>query len=254
MATNRSIAPGEGGHEHSSATQPGGAATGLAKSSPFPPAHRKARAERGSRGREASGLVSRTLGRSEDLIQGQIVLVTARWILIVAGLALVLWHPGPIGELRLEVLVLLLLAVPNFYLHALVLMRRPAIDLVVYLASAADLAIVTLLVASQGGFKSNIFVFYFPALLGLSVAFPLGMTVLYGGGVVVLYGLIASATATPTSDNYQAIVTRLLMLAAVATCGCIYLHIERNRRRAATEEHNRLRAELRARATHPSAA
>src|SRR5262245_43492587 len=58
---------------------------------------------------------------------GQLVIVTARWVLVLAGLLLALWSPGPIGQIRLHVLTLLILAVGNFYLHAQLLMRRPTI-------------------------------------------------------------------------------------------------------------------------------
>ena len=62
--------------------------------------------------------------RSEDLAQGQIVIVSARWILVIAGLVLTLWAPDKIGTLRIQLMVLLILAVANFYLHAQLLMRK----------------------------------------------------------------------------------------------------------------------------------
>lgn len=195
----------------------------------------------------------RYLGTSDDLAHGQVVIVTARWILIIASLILVLWNPGPLSQLRLEVLVLLVLAVANFYLNAQILMRRPAIDLVVYGASIADLSIISVLVASEGGFTSNIFVFYFPALMALAVAFPTLMTLLYGGGAMLIYGLIAVATMSATESNGQVVLARLLMLAAVVVCGNIYWRIEHDRRSAALKERERLRSELSTSAT-PSAA
>lgn len=193
------------------------------------------------------------LGTSDDLAHGQVVIVSARWILIVASLILVLWDPGPLSQLRLEVLVLLVLAVVNFYLHAQILMRRPAIDLVVYGASIADLTIISVLVASEGGFTSNIFVFYFPALMALAVAFPTFMTLLYGGGAMAAYGLICAATMSATEGNWQIVLARILMLAAVAVCGNMYWRIERDRRSAAVKEREQLRMELRAPATPPAA-
>lgn len=183
-------------------------------------------------------------GTSEDLAHGQIVIVTARWILIIGGLALALGHPSPIAQLRLEVLALLLLAIPNFYLHAQVLMRRSTIDLVIYATSAVDLIIVTLLVVIEGGFPSSLFVFYFPALVALSVAFPTMMTFLYTGGVVAVYLLIVLATATSTAENFQTAVVRLLMIAAVATCGNLYLRIQGERRQEDSAEREQLQAEL----------
>ena len=116
---------------------------------------------------------------SDDLAHGQVVIVTTRWILILAGLILSLWIPGPMTQLRVQIVVILALAVFNFYLHAQLLMRRPAVDLVVYAASAADLLVITVLVIVQGGFTSNLFIFYYLAFLGFSVASPTIMTFLY---------------------------------------------------------------------------
>src|SRR5262245_58241982 len=84
--------------------------------------------------------------------RGQLVIVVARWILVLAGLMLAAWNPAKVGDLRLQLLVLLALAVANFFLHAQLLMRRPVQDVVVYAASAADVTVITTLVLSQHGF------------------------------------------------------------------------------------------------------
>jgi hypothetical protein len=171
-------------------------------------------------------------GSETDLTHGQIVIVVARWILVASGLVLALWNPESIGPLRLQVLVLLLVAVGNFFLHAQLLRRRIALDGIAYAASAADLAVITLLVASQDGFASNLFVFYFPAVLALSVAFEYRLTALYTAATIAGYGLIclASFGLDIRSEDVQTLVVRGLMLTAVAVCGALYQRIERNRR------------------------
>ncbi len=166
-----------------------------------------------------------------DLAQGQTVIVTARWILVLAGLILILLNPGPLGALRLQVLVLLGLAVANFYLCAQIFMRRPAMEPVIYVASLADLVVIALILISQQGFESGTFVFFFPAMLAISVAFPGPMLLLFTGGAVTMYAMIGLFTL-PTLDDAQFLVIRLLMLVAVAMCGYKYSHIERNRRNA----------------------
>ena len=61
-----------------------------------------------------------------DLDHGQIVIVTARWIMIAIGLVLSIFDPtGTVGELRLQVALILLLGIANFYLHAQLLRRKP---------------------------------------------------------------------------------------------------------------------------------
>lgn len=170
----------------------------------------------------------------DDLAHGQVVIVAARWVLVAAGLVLSLWNPAAIGPLRLQVLVLLMIAVGNFFLHAQVLKRHGTIDKVAYAASAADLGVITLLVASQGGYDSNLFVFFFPAVLALSVAFTGELTAVYTGITMGIYGLVCieSLGLEMTSDHVQTIIVRTLMVAAVAVCGALYQRVESQRRKS----------------------
>jgi hypothetical protein len=163
---------------------------------------------------------------------GQAVIVVARWVLVLSGLLLALWNPGPIAQIRLHVFVLLILAVGNFYLHAQLLMRRPTLSAIAYGASAADIAVITLLVVSQGGFASPLYIFYFPAILAFSVAFPLSRTVGFASAAVGIYASVAIFTAATESD-IQSTIVRLLMLSAAAVCGVMYRRIEDGRQQAA---------------------
>lgn len=170
---------------------------------------------------------------SDDLAHGQVVIIMARWILVMAGLMLAVWNPDAIGEFRTQIVLVLGLAVANFYMHAQVLMRRPVSAPVVFAASAADIAVISAIIIAQGGFESNLFVFYFPAILALSVAFRTQVTFTFAGAAIAIYAMIAATTFT--GDDPQVIITRLLMLAGVAVCGNVYWRIERDRRRAAVE-------------------
>lgn len=186
---------------------------------------------------------------AQDLAHGQIVIVTARWILVFAGLLLVLWNPGPIGQMRLQVAIIILLAFANFYLQSEILRKKPTVKAVTYLATAGDLAIITLIVISQGGFSSNAYVFYFPAILAFSVAFPTALTSLLTFAILLTYLSISAVSlgslaldgiTIPTSD-IQAVMTRLIMFAAVAACGNLYRRIEHSRRSEAAEAEQQLR-------------
>jgi hypothetical protein len=192
----------------------------------------------------------------DELAHGQIVIVSARWVLVLAGLLLTLWNPGAIGSLRIEILLILFMAVANFYLHAQALMRRPILPQIIYAASAGDLAIVTIFVIMAGGFESNLYTFYFPAVLAFSVVFPTALTFLYIASTAALYSLISLGSFTVTAvsntmaeNDLQVLVTRVLVLAAIAVCGNIYWRIERDRRLAATEAREQLVAEIDRRAS-----
>ena len=171
---------------------------------------------------------------TEDLAHGQVVIIAARWILVVAGLVLALWNPAAMGELQISIVLILGLAVANFFLHSQVLMRGPVLENVAYAASAADIAVISLVIIVAGGFGSTIYVFYFPALLALSVAFPSRVTLAFAGAAMATYGLISVATAV--GGDAATALTQLLMMAGVAFCGNVYWRIERNRRRDAAEK------------------
>src|SRR5256712_2034114 len=173
--------------------------------------------------------------RSEDLASGQTVLVWARWILIGTGLLLSFWTPKDLLTLQVQLAAIIALAFGNFYLHVQLLRGRPAIDRVVYAASAADLVVVTTLVISQNGFSSPVFVFYFAAVLGLSVAFPAVLTAVYTAAVVLVYGVVCLSTVD--SAEYPAVFTRLLMIAAIAVCGALFARSESHRRAEALRAH-----------------
>ncbi|MFN2178344.1 MAG: hypothetical protein ACK2UV_02595 [Candidatus Promineifilaceae bacterium] len=168
----------------------------------------------------------------EDLAYGQPVIVTVRWIMIVSALILAIWNVDSMADLRLQIIAILLLAVTNFYLQAQLLMKRPLSSSIVYAASAVDIAMISILVLFQGGYSSSIYVFYLPAIAAFAVAFPRGLTLLYTTIVILLYGLICLGTGY---DHTDVIVSRLLMIVAVAYCGSLYLQLEHRRRTEAQE-------------------
>ena len=198
---------------------------------PAPPAQpeEKAQPERG-----LSSFVGTV--RSEDLEYGQTVLVWARWILIGTGLLLSFWSPTNLVTLQVQLAAIVALAFGNFYLHVQLLRGRPALDNVVYAASLADIGVVTALVLVQGGYQSPVFIFYFAAVVGISVAFPTWLTGAYTTFVVGMYGIVCLVTA-PVED-FPAVFTRLLMIAAVAVCGNLFARSESKRRADAIRIHN----------------
>jgi len=148
---------------------------------------------------------------AEDLALGQAVIIAARWALVASGLALAVIAPPSADTLRTQVLLILALAVCNFALQGQLLRRRRTLAAVAYAASAADIAIITGLVVADGGFASGLYVFYFPAVLALSVAFPLVLTVTYVGAA--LAAVLSVAWLTMPASGEQDLLIRCLMLA-----------------------------------------
>ena len=170
---------------------------------------------------------------AQDLMDGQGILVTARWILVGAGLLLALWNPDALGELKVEIGLILTLAVANFFLHVQMLREQPPRRWVAYLASGADILAITAIVFVSGGAESGLYTFYFPALIAIAVAFPVGASLVLSAGAIGLYGLVL-ATGMGGSDD-PLLVVRLVMMVAVVVCGVVYRNIERERRREAGE-------------------
>jgi hypothetical protein len=179
---------------------------------------------------------------AEDLAYGQTVLVWARWILIGTGLLLSFWAPKDLTMLQVQLAAIIALAFGNFYLHVQLLRGHPALDAVVYAASLGDICVVTALVLVQGGYASPVFIFYFAAIVGVSVAFPTFLTAGYTAIVVGVYGIICVATAP--GEEYPAVFTRLLMIAAVAVCGNLFARHEAQRRVDAVRIHHELLDEI----------
>ncbi len=165
--------------------------------------------------------------RTVDLAQGQLVVIAARWVLVVAGLLLALWDPQGMGVLRVQIVLILGLAVSNFFLQGQYLKKRPVLTDILYGASAADIAVISAIVMAQGGFESHVYVFYFPALLAISVAFPPFVTLGFAASAMGAYGLIS--TATITAGDEVTLVARLIMMAAVAMCGAVYQNVQQKR-------------------------
>jgi hypothetical protein len=172
-------------------------------------------------------------------MRGQVVIVAARWVLILTALAITLWSPAPddLNRLRLSLLVLLGLAVGNFYLHAHLLMRRPVDEWLVYAASAADLAVITVLTGTFGTPDAPMFVFYYPALLALALVFPVSVTVIFTCATIWFYGLVSLGDPSRwwnvfDGPDAQVLVARLISLVAVAVVANQYARIEAERRRA----------------------
>ena len=182
---------------------------------------------------------------TDEMAHGMVVIIAARWILVVAGLVLALWNPGALGELRTSIVLVLALAVANFFLHAQVLIRGVVVAPVAYIASAADIAVISLIMIVGGGFNSNPYVFFFPAILGLSVAFRTEFTFVYAAAAIVTYGLISMGTMSSSMADGATLVTQLLMLAGVAFCGNVYWRSERDRRHAIVDSRAALDHEVR---------
>jgi len=179
--------------------------------------------------------LSKPLAATEELIEGQKVIIVARWMFVLTMLLLTVLAPNlTVNRLRLQLLGTFSLAIFNFYLLAQLITRKPTLQAVIYLASLADLLAISFGVRIQGGFYSPGFVFYYPALLVISVVFTPTMLFVFTSSTVIIYALLAVSTQIWIND-VPFLILRLLMMVAVALCGNHFREIEQARRRAAAQ-------------------
>ncbi len=168
----------------------------------------------------------------ENIDHGQVVVLTARWILIFAAWVLTLWQPEPTEAWQLRTAIVLLMgySAVNFFLTVQWANRSANLANAVYATSVFDLGLITVLVAVFG--TSNIYVFYLPALLAIAVTLPRPVTALYTTVVMSAYALIVLARAGNGLDTSasQELFVRVILLAAVTFCGSLYRDIEADRR------------------------
>ena len=171
------------------------------------------------------------------LAESQMVIIIARFVLVAACLLLILMDARTAKTVsfavsRFEIIVVMLLAVSNFYLVSQVMTKRKTQELVLYGMSLADLAVISMVVIAQGGFSSGTYIFYFPAMLSFALAFPTLELYLFLTGTVSIYGFISLISLGSNVDNLETLMVRILMLTAVAVCGNRFAQIERSRRAA----------------------
>jgi len=167
----------------------------------------------------------------DDLEQGHSVIIAARWLLVAAGLMFVLYRPQSITDLTVGVLAVLGIAATNFWLHTRPLTNQSVEPLWAYIASAADLAVISGLVLMQGSLTSKAYVFYYPAILAYSLVFPTGVSMVLTASVL---GFVFTCGAGDGLDE-RILVARLLTLAATAFIGWRYRKVEERRRERRAE-------------------
>ncbi|MBK5291141.1 MAG: hypothetical protein JJE04_05635 [Acidobacteriia bacterium] len=167
----------------------------------------------------------------DDLEHGHSVIIAARWLLVAAGLMFVLYRPQSTTELTAGVLAVLGIAAANFWLHTRPLTNQPVEPLWAYMASAADLAVISGLVLMQGSLTSKAYVFYYPAVLVYSLVFPARVSAVLTAAVL---GFVFTRGIGDGMDE-RILVARLVTLAATALIGWRYRRVEEQRRERRVE-------------------
>ena len=173
---------------------------------------------------------------AEDIYFGQVVANWARWAIIGAALILVLWTSADTLRLVLGVLPIVGLMVVNFYLHGRCLASQPANGMLVAIASAIDIALITgliLLWPFSSVLGGGLFVLYFPALVAFAFIMRPRISIAFTACVLGIYAFVAimSHPAIVSSmEMIETLIARLITLAAVGILAAYFWRIQRRRR------------------------
>jgi hypothetical protein len=191
----------------------------------------------------------------DDLRFGLIVIIWARWSIVIFAFILRLYRAADLPMLVITIVGLLVVALINFTLHARILSKRPVNVKWIYAASILDICLISLITGLSGGLHTHIFLYFFPALLGFALVFPGVVTTWFTAAVMVLYSIICLFASSPTlrfDGDESILIFRLLALAGVAIVGNRYRFVEGQRRAKALETRKTLQSELKRRSKTPS--
>lgn len=174
-----------------------------------------------------------------DIYFGQVVLIWARWFVILAAAILALWSSDSTGELAIRSTLVIGLMCVNFFLHGRSLMEKPANKHLLIASSAIDLAIVGGIVAAWGeaGLASELYILYYPLLFAFALVFAPRTTITYAAaalGSYVAICVLADPGLVTSSVDAEELVQRLIAMVATAGLGAYYWRIQRSRRVATT--------------------
>jgi hypothetical protein len=190
----------------------------------------------------------------DDLRYGLIVIIWARWSIVIFAFILRLYRATEISMLVITIVGLLAVALINFALHTRILSNRAVKVRWVYLASIADLCLISLITGLEGGLNTHIFLYYYPAVLGFALVFPGIITTWLTIGVMVLYAGICMLFSDPAlqfNGDEAILIFRLMSLLGVAVVGNRYRFVEGQRRAKAAETRRTLQNELKRRSQTP---
>ena len=181
----------------------------------------------------------RTQGQeaAEDIFFGQLVLIWARWFIIVGAALLLLLTSDTVDELIVATIFVVVLMGINFFIHGRYMLERPANRVLLSIMSILDVVVVTLVVSAwgdQSGLNSPYFIFYFPVVLAFAFVFEPRQSIVFtllASGAYFGVAIYLDAGILTNSLELEILVTRIIALASVGGLATYYWRIQRNRRR-----------------------
>ena len=176
----------------------------------------------------------------DDLRYGQVVIVWARWSIVIFAFIMSLYRPRSKTELIVVIMGLLVVALLNFALHTRILMKQPTNVKIIYLASLADICLISVITGLNGGISSHVYLYFFPAVLVFALVFPSILTIWLTVAVLILYAGICLIFSDPKlqSGDETILIFRLLSILGASIVGNRYRSVEAKRRGKTAEPKN----------------
>jgi len=161
----------------------------------------------------------------EDIFFGQVIIIWARWFVILGIAAAILLNVKEPRDLVIGLIPIVVLMLMNFAVHGSYLMERPVGQTLIFITSAVDLIIVSVMVGLDQigqGFGSQLFAFV------MRRQWAIGYTAL-----TLLVYLLICLFSPGSQIEWREMFVRLLTLGGIGGLGSYYWRIMRSRRRAA---------------------
>jgi hypothetical protein len=176
---------------------------------------------------------------AEDIFFGQLVIIYARWFVIVAMVVLALWSTSSIPQLVGAVMFIVPLMIINFFVHGRYLMEKPVNKMLLTILSVVDILVITLLILfwpTAKGIESQFYIFYYPLILAFAFVSTARNSIIYTAFTLVLYivACIVNPIVAVNSIWLERLTIRLITIAAMGVLGAYYWRIQRTRLREAT--------------------
>jgi len=176
---------------------------------------------------------------AEDIFFGQLVIIYARWFVIVAMVVLALWSTSSIPQLVGAIMFIVPLMVINFFVHGRYLMEKPVNRMLLTILSVVDILVITLLILfwpTAKGIESQFYIFYYPLILAFAFVSTARNSLIYTTFALVLYivACIVNPTVAINSIWLERLTIRLITIAAMGVLGAYYWRIQRTRLHEAT--------------------
>jgi hypothetical protein len=170
----------------------------------------------------------------EDIFFGQVIIIWARWFVVLGIAAVIFLNVREARDLLLGLIPVLVLMLINFYVHGSYLMERPVGQGLIVITSVVDVVIISVLVLLGPvgqKFGSQLFVFYYPMVLAFAFVMPRQWAIAYTILTLLVYVVVCLFDIGQIEGREMFV--RLLTLGGVGGLASYYWRIMRRRRRDA---------------------